>query len=57
MSVWGLALRGIGRALRKGKRSATIKSIKPTIKSPVGTFRSWPSEVVRTTTKILKSKK
>jgi len=57
MSVWGIALRGIGRALRKGKRSATIKSVKPTIKNPVGTFRSWPSEVIRTTTNILKGKK
>ena len=57
MSVWGLALRGIGRALRKGKRSATIKSVKPTKKPPVGTFKSWPSEVIRTTTNILKGKK
>jgi len=71
MAVWGLALRGIGRALkaaRKGIKKTknlspegldypVIKSVKPTKKPPVGTFKSWPSEVIRTTTNILKGKK
>jgi len=75
MAVWGLALRGIGRALkaaRKGIKKTknlspegldypVIKSVDPKVhktkKPRVGTFKSWPSEVIRTTTNILKGKK
>jgi len=72
MSVWGLALRGIGRALKAARKKTknlspegldypVIKSVDPKVhktkKPRVGTFKSWPSEVIRTTTNILKGKK
>ena len=31
MSVVGIALRGFGKALKKGKVSPTIKSVKPSV--------------------------
>ncbi len=31
MSVFGIALRGFGKALKKGKVSPTIKSVKPSV--------------------------
>ena len=70
--VVGAALRGFGRALKAVRKKTknlspegldypVIKSVDPKVhktkKPPVGTFKSWPSEVIRTTTNILKGKK
>ena len=71
--VVGAALRGFGRALKAAVSKKTknlsplgldypvIKSVDPKVhktkKPPVGTFKSWPSEVIGTTTNILKGKK
>ena len=65
---FGRALKAARKGIKKTKNLSpegldypVIKSVDPKVhktkKPPVGTFKSWPSEVIRTTTNILKGKK